>query len=202
MDNTIIEAIKARRSVRAYSDKAIPVEIIEQVLEAGRYAPSSLNTQPWKFAVITDKRLIADLSAAIKNFMRGLLALLPVLRIFVSELRDEKMAGVLKKTVHGEGDTVFYSAPLLILIVSEKNGRWVRVNCALAAENMMLAAHSLGLGSCFIGRTDVIKKSGFPIEKLGLDRGHSIEAALIMGYPKEPAAHVPERKRDNVISWK
>jgi nitroreductase len=96
---------------------------------------------------------------------------------------------------------VFYSAPLVVLIVSGKKGRWVRTNCALAAENMMLAAHSLGLGSCFIGRTDVIKKSGFPVESIGLDKKHSAEAALIFGYPKEPVKNIPERKKDNIITW-
>ena len=200
--NYVIEAIRARRSIRSYSGQAVPKELIEQILDAGRSAPSSLNTQPWKFVVITDRKLIGELSSSIKSFTKKLHTFLPILRIFIKELRDEKTAGAIRKTALSEEDTVFYDASLLILIVSENKGRWVTVNCALAAQNMMLAAHSLGLGSCFIGRMDVIKRCGFPLEKLGIGRRCSVQAALIFGYPKEFPGSMPERKKDNVISWK
>jgi len=199
MINYVIEAIKARRSIRSYSDQPVSKELIEQILDAGRAAPSALNTQPWKFVIITDRRLIGELSSSIKSFMKRLYAFLPILRIFIGELRDEKTAGAVKRTALGEGDTVFYKAPLLILIVSEDKGRWVSVNCALAAENMMLAAHSLGLGSCFIGKGSFMTKCGFPLEKLGIGRRHELEASLIFGYPKEFPKNAPERTTDNVV---
>jgi nitroreductase len=202
MANYIIEAIKARRSIRSYSDQAVPKELIEQILDAGRSAPSSLNTQPWKFIVITDRKLIGEMSSSIKLFIKRLQTFLPILRLFIKELRDEKTAGAIRKTALSEEDTVFYGAPLLILIASEDEGRWVGVNCALAAQNMMLAAHSLGLGSCFIGRSDMLKKCGFPFEKLGIGRSYSVNASLIFGYPKEFPKNIPDRIRDNVISWK
>lgn len=200
--NYIMEAIKARRSIRSYSNQAVPKELIEEILDAGRSAPSSLNTQPWKFVVITDRKIIDGISSSIKGFMKRIYAFLPVLRIFIGDLRDEKTAGAIRKTATSEGDTVFYGASVLILIVSENKGRWAAVNCALAAQNMMLAAHSLGLGSCFIGRGDVIKKCGFPLKALGIERRHSVRASLIFGYPKEFPKTAPERKKDNVISWK
>ncbi len=202
MTNYIIEAIKTRRSIRSYSGQAVPKETIEAILDAGRMAPSSLNTQPWKFVVITDKKLIDEISSSIKSFLKKVYALLPILSIFIKELRDEKVAGAIRKTATAQEDAVLYSAPLLILIVSDKKDRWTPVNCALAAQNMMLAAHSLGIGSCFIGRVDIIKKYRRFFQKLGIERKYSIQASLIFGYPKEFPKNIPERKKDNIISWK
>lgn len=201
MDN-IIEIMKTRRSIRSYSDRAVPKELIERILDAGRAAPSSLNSQPWKFIVVTDKNLIGETASAIKSFIKKLYAFLPLARLFIKELRDEKLAGAIRKTATSEEDTVFYGAPLLILIASETNGRWEGINCALAAQNMMLAAHSFGLGSCFIGRGDIIEKCGLLFSKLGIEKKYSIQASLIFGYPKEFPKNIPERIRNNVISWK
>lgn len=200
--NYIIEAIKTRRSIRSYSNQAVPKEMIEEILNAGRYAPSSLNMQPWKFVVITDRKLLGDISLSIKGFIKKVYAFLPILRIFIEELKNEMVVGAIRKTATSKEDAVLYGAPLLILIVSEDKGRWTAVNCALAAQNMMLAAHSLGIGSCFIGRVDIIKKYRSFFERLGIERKYSIQASLIFGYPKEFPKNIPERKRDNIISWK
>lgn len=199
--NQVMDAIRARRSIRAYSDRTVPKELIDQILDAARAAPSSLNKQPWKFVVVTDKRLMGEISSAVKKIIKRIHALLPVLRVFIRELRDEKTIGAIRKTALSEEDTVFYGAPLLILIVSARKDRWAAVNCALAAQNMMLSAHSLGLGSCFIGRGDFIERCGHICRKLGIDKKYSVRASLIFGYPAEFPKNIPERKKDNVISW-
>lgn len=200
--NYIIEAMRTRRSIRSYSDQAVAKELIEQILDAGRSAPSSLNSQPWKFIVVIDKKLIDELALVIKGVIKKLYTFLPILRIFIKDLRDAKLAGAMRKTALAQEDTVFYGAPLLILIVSENKNRWEPINCALAAQNMMLAAHSLGLGSCFIGRGDIIEKCGLLKKKLGIGEKYSIQASLIFGYPKEFPKNIPERAKNNVISWK
>ena len=161
-----------------------------------------MNTQPWEFAVITDKELIGELRRSIKGSIKKIYSLLPVLKLFVKRLRDERLAGALKKTATSEEDTVFYNAPVIILIASKKKGTWTAINCALAAENMMLAAHSLGLGSCFVGRGDFLRKNKKLLESIGLKKGHSIYATLIFGYTEAIPKNAPERKRDNVICWK
>jgi nitroreductase len=200
--NDTLHIIKSRRSIRAYSDRPVDRPLIEQILEAGRFAPSSLNTQPWKFVVITDAATILGISSYIKNILTKVYKFLPVLRLFMKELRDEKLSGAIKKTATGEGDTVFYGALLVILILSDRKGRWVATDCALAAENMMLAAHSLGLGSCFIGRGDMINKNRAILGKLGVGSGYRVHATLVFGYPKEAVTHVPERKIDDILAWK
>jgi len=200
--NYTIENIKSRRSVRSYTDQKIPKKILEEILEAARFAPSALNKQPWKFIVITNKPLLDEISASITNSIKKIYALSPLLKLIVPRLRDEKTFAALKKTATNADDTVFYNAPALIFIVSNKKGSWVHTNCSLAAENMMLAAHSLGLGSCFIGRCDMLPKDKKLCKKIGLRSGYKIHASLVFGYPKEFPKTIPQRRKDNLICWK
>ena len=188
--------------MKSYIDKPVPKEIIEEILEAGRYAPSSLNTQPWEFVVITDKGLIRELSLTIRKSIKTVHSLLPILKIFVKQLREERVSQAISKTATTEEDTVFYNAPAVIIIASKAKAKWTTINCALAAENMLLAAHALGLGSCFIGRGDFLRGHKELLKRIGLQKDHAIYATLIFGYPKESPGTVPERKMDNIICWK
>ncbi len=114
----IIEVIKTRRSVRRYKKENIPRATVMEILEAGRWAPSSSNNQPWRFVVIDDENTI-------------------------QKITSESMA-------FGINLFIRY-APLIIVIYSFEKHRWVDLDCGICAENMMLEAHSLGVGSCFIG---------------------------------------------------
>lgn len=200
--NYIIENIKSRRSVRSYSDQQVPKKLIEEVLEAARFAPSALNKQPWEFIVITDKKLIEELSRAVKKTVRKVYGFLPVLKLLSASLRDERTAAALKKTAASDRDTVFYEAPLLMFIVSGSKDRWVKTDCALAAQNMMLAAHSMGLGSCFVGRGLLLHANKDLLRKIGMRRGVRIHAALTFGYPREFPKTVPQRNKENLTCWK
>ena len=74
--NYIIENIKSRRSVRSYLDQEVPKALIEEILEAGRFAPSALNKQSWEFIVITDKALIEKLSLSVRKIAKKVYSLL------------------------------------------------------------------------------------------------------------------------------
>ena len=118
--NHIMANIKSRRSRRVFFDKAIPDGIIEEIIEAGRYAPSALNKQPWKFIVITNKDVIKRLSGIVKEKTLKITRFLPILKLFKAALRDPQIIGAMKKTLSTDDDTVFYKAPLLMLIASDK----------------------------------------------------------------------------------
>jgi nitroreductase len=124
MDKNIdlIRLIRGRRSIRKYKKKEIPDEIILKILEAGQWAPSASNNQPWRFIIIRD--------ATLRKEIGNLCSILGVVNSFVEK------------------------APLIIVIFSEYSHRWVEVDCSMCAQNMMLEAHSLGIGSCFIGAFD------------------------------------------------
>lgn len=201
-DNPVIANIKSRRSIRAYLDEKVPQELIEEILEAGRYAPSALNKQPWEFIVITDKNLIREISAAITGIMKCFFRVLPLAKLLIKDLREEKGLAAMRKTCSSSEDTIFYNAPAVIFIVSRQKGRWTAANCALAGENMALAAHSLGLGSCFIGRALFLPLNKRLCRIIGLARKHKIYFTLALGYAKEFPKTPPARKRDNLICWK
>jgi len=171
----IIDTIKSRRSIRAYQDKPVPGEVIEKIVEAGKWAPSGMNMQPWKFIVVANKEIISRISKAILE------------KVITDPLVQERM-----KT---KTDVIFYSAPLLVVILKEKESKWAEIDCALAAENMMLCASSEGIGSCMIGRIKQIQAKEF----LKIEKGYEVHSSIVFGYPAEqPAA---KERKQGVVEW-
>ena len=171
----IMELIKSRRSIRSFEDKEIPKELIEKIIEAGAWAPSAINMQPWKFIAITNKKVISDIANAI------------LVQMGADPLVQER-----KKTMK---DPIFYSAPLLVVVLKKKENKWSEIDCALAAQNMMLLAHSEGIGSCMIGRIKRIDASEF----IEVAEGFEVHSSIVFGYPAEtPEAR--ERKED-IVEW-
>jgi nitroreductase len=195
--------IKSRRSKRCFLERSIPDEIIKEIIEAGCYAPSALNKQPWKFIVITNKDSIKRLSCIVKDITAKIAKYLTVLKLFKPVFRDPQVVAALRKTIATNTDTVFYNAPLLILIVSEKREPYAIKDCALASQNMMLYAHSLGISSCYIGRAEILKVSRAAKEIIGLPPRHTIQSAIVFGYAPEGEddSIIPKRRQDNVINW-
>lgn len=147
-ERNLLEIIKKRRSIRKYKDKKIPDELVKKILEAGRWAPSAANNQPWRFVVVNKKEIIRKLG------------------------KNSRYFSVNK---HVE------DSPLIIVIYTSKRHKWVDLDCGMAAQNMMLEAYSLGIGSCFIGayRERRIK------EILSLSENTRIVGIITFGYPEE-----------------
>ncbi len=196
--NNVIDNIMNRRSVRRYNDKSVSKAIIEQIIEAGRFAPSSHNSQPWRFVVITDRKLIKELSDMVKKWYRNLLRLSAVLKFNKS---IKKISESAKKRVTTDKDLFFYDAPLLILICAEPKG-FALVDCACAAQNMMLAARSLGIGSCWIGFADRAFRSRKLLDKAEVPKELKVMASLVFGYPLSFPDSIVERKEEaDVVKW-
>lgn len=180
--NETIKTIKSRRSVRTYKDKTIEKEKINEILECGLMAPNARHLQPWKFIVVTDKNLIKEMSKRIRD-----------------KVIDNPKYSFIKKRAETKEDAIFYSAPLLVFILGDKNNHWATMDCSMAAENMMLAAKSLGIASCPIGMARFIKDEKDIIEKLDFPESYELVLTLVFGYAdKEPAAK--ERNKD-VVKW-
>ncbi|HZX44050.1 MAG TPA: nitroreductase family protein [Candidatus Nanoarchaeia archaeon] len=196
MDN-VIDVIKNRRSIRKYVNRPLLKSEIEQIIDAGRYAPSAHNAQPWKFIVITDKAKINYLSEEIKGWFRIRARLAKIVRVFNAKVSRE-LETAEKRIV--EEDLFFYNAPVLVLICA-KPGRFSLVDCACAGQNMMLVARSLGIGSCWIGYADlVINKKRNVMRELGVPEDHKVMGHLIFGYPiKFPEKALPRKMEE--IKW-
>jgi len=178
----VMDCIRGRRSVRSYLDKPVEKEKIDRILEAGILAPSAMNSQPCRFTIITDKSKIRELSDKTKKNIG-------VLGVGLSIMERMK----------SKEDTIFYGASLLIVISTKKDSKWFKLDCALAAENMMLAAYGMGLGSCFIGFATSLNHDKEALKELGVSDDSEIIAPLIFGYPKEWPK--PKEKRLNVLKW-
>lgn len=182
LDNPVIEAIKKRRSIRKFINKKIPKDVIEKILECGVYAPSAMHKFPWNFIVIENKERIRELSKKAKETLN----LIGLGIKFYERIKSKE-------------DLIFYNAPLLIIITCKKDLKWRREDTALAVQNMFLAAHSLGLGSCWIGLAQGIDKDIKTRRELGIPDDHEITAFLIFGYPAEEKP-IPERKV-KILRW-
>ncbi len=157
----LFECIKTRRSVRDFFDKPVEKEDLGRILEAGKQAPSAGNQQTWRFIIVTDRGLKLQIANACIQQMWVSHA--PVIIAVCAEV--EKL-----KRFYEERGEKLYSIQ----------------SCAAAIQNMLLAAHSLGLGACWVSAFDEIRLS----QLLGIPGGVTVQAIIPVGYaarvPKEP----------------
>lgn len=200
MENPVIACIKERRSIRSYTDEPLSRELIEEIILAGRYAPSAENSQPWKFIVVTNTEEIASLSTEVKRQIQGVLKHARKWKKRYPELNEQETALFLRAISSSEKDTIFFNAPAVVFIVTEDKAFYDE-SCACAAQNMMLAAWSMGIGSCWIGFAKFLELNQAIMGKLGVPEGHHIAACIILGH----AAHVPKpqirKPMADIIRW-
>ena len=197
--NAIERAIYERRSVRNFKDKPIPESLIQRVLEAGRFAPSAGNCQPWKFIVITDKALIKE----IENRVTG------ILEFFYTAYKNDKMVQNLVPLIEGppfvpgsvdprvilggvgsvvrnkEEMGVALGAPVVILILGDERAiTGPLLNIGICGENMNLVANSLGIKACWNGFIANILNTLPPLKKkLGIKAPWTAVTSFCIGYP-------------------
>ncbi len=185
-----LAVIQDRQSVRDYTDREVPDESIQKIIVAGTQAPTALGLQPWRFVVVRDR----DLMRRISDYCKPVLAesiegepRYPGTEFFLAALKDP-------------GYSIFYNAPVLILVLGAREVVSSVIDCALCAENMLLAAWALGLGSCWVGSATLVEQSPDLLTALKVPGDHRIVAPLIFGYPATPLPPKRER-RDPLITW-
>ena len=193
--NETLKTIYARRAVRKY--KSIPVEknLLEQIIEAGRIAPSAMNRQPWSFYVLTEPKDIHAFSgqiskAAVKEITRK--GIKTVAKMIVELIRSPVAFMHIR-----ESDFVFHGAPVVIFLTAPVENEWAALDIGMCCQNMMLAAKSLGLDSCPIGFGKYVEHTKlFP--QLRIPADEQVLLSVIFGYGDEqPEAH--ERRKGNVF---
>ncbi|NTU41682.1 MAG: nitroreductase family protein [Nitrospirales bacterium] len=187
--NSVLDAILKRRSVRSYQPTPVPKEMIKAVIEAGNEAPSAMNSQPWRFVVVEDggaKRKLLGVS-------------LPNARKILELVResDPVRYEAIMNRLDDLPDPVYYSAPVIIFVIG--SGRYSEHSCPLACENMMLAAHALGLGSCWVGFGSMVTEDEEVRAVLELKEDETIYGPILLGYPTVQ----PERpqKKEPLVKW-
>ncbi|WP_321419590.1 nitroreductase family protein [uncultured Methanomethylovorans sp.] len=187
-EDPVISTIKMRRSVRDYANKPVSNDVVESIIDAGIHAPTGLGMQPWRFVVIKDKAIMKQMSNHCKP---RLLKQLEGINI------DAAMQ--FKKMLKTEEFDIFYNAPVLIIVLGYKNVPTVDFDCSMCAQNMMLAAHSMGLGSCWIGTACLVQDNPEMLNKLKIPADFKVVAPIIFGYAGSIPAAPP--RNEPVITW-
>jgi len=193
--NEVEQAIMTRRSVRNFKDKPVPETLISRILEAGRFAASAGNMQPWKFAVVTDKKFIAELEEVAYNINAGLYNL--YINDDTAVQAFSIVGGVLPQAVFdyrvmiggfrsvvGRELPCFLNAPCVIFLGSNDKMVGPDLHTGISGQNMNLTAHSLGLGCCWSNFGGVINNVPELKAKLGFDDEWRIVTTICVGYPK------------------
>ena len=184
----IFSVIRERRSVRNYTDRDIPDDAIRAIIAAGIQAPTALGLQSWQFVVARDR----DLMRRASDYCKPILA---------EKIGEESRPGTEEflAALKSPEFNIFYNAPVLVLVLGAREVASSVLDCTLCAENMMLAAWALGIGSCWIGSATLIEQNHDLLAALRVPDDYRIVAPLIFGYPA-PLPPKPTR-REPRITW-
>lgn len=179
------DAIYGRRAIRNFIDMPIPRASIVSLIDAAIQAPSAMNSQPWHFTVIRNSALLDTIAAEAKAY---------TLRMSAGNHHALRLQDILSQDDYH----IFYHAPALI-VISACSDIWAVEDASLAAENLMLAAHSAGFGTCWIGFAQAWLGTQDGRNAIGLPDKYIPVAPVILGYPAMPVPVVSRQPAR--ITW-
>lgn len=182
----VLRAMRERRAVRDYTPEPVSQGMIYQLISSASWAPSAMNEQPCHFTVVTDEKLLDEISVKAKAWLLENIDLLPHSALFRDLVKDDRFH-------------LLYRAPALIIISGPAQGPWTTEDCTLAAQNMMLAATDLGLGSCWIGFAQGWLNTPQARDLLNLSGRNLCVAPIVIGHPKAVLPPVP--RKSPAITW-
>ena len=205
----LVRLMRSRRSCRNYGEAPVDRSLLEDLVKIGTTAPSGTNSQLWCFTVLARREEIVILGERIARFFSGLnrMAENPLIRFFGKYFAGDALGRYYRRhyeTVReglrlwfGEGkDTLFHGAPAAIIVGSRKSASSPVEDAILASQNIMLAAHSLGLGTCMIGfAVEAIKRDRRIRKLLKIPDDELVAAVIALGYPAEKYARPALRKK-------
>ncbi|MBU3618172.1 nitroreductase family protein [Polynucleobacter sp. JS-Fieb-80-E5] len=187
-NQSIIQTIFARHSIRSYLYKNIDKETINVLLQCAVRAPTAIHEEPCEFLVIQDQEVLQELSDIAKPlFVKSMNTSIRTSDHVTHDFKDPNF-------------NIFYGADTLIVILSKQQGYYVEADCWLAAENLMLAATSMGLGTCVIGSAVEALNLPYLKELLGIAEHIRAICPIIVGFPN---GNPPQSLRNDprIVSW-
>lgn len=184
----ILRSIYARRSVRAYAPTPVDDAVLPTLLDAAVHAPTAMHEEPWAFVIVQDARLLQRLSDIAKP-------------AFIEEVSRRGAHGNIRSLEHfSRADfNIFHGAGTLIIICARQQGPFAVADCWLAAENLMLAADAIGLGTCVIG--SAVSALNAHKKELGMPDEYSAIAPIVVGVPGGET-RATSRNKPVILSWK
>ena len=168
--NEVVEAIKNRRSIRSYKPEQIDQAQLDTIIDCGISAPSALNKQSWEIRVIQD----ADLLKRINDS-------------FVEKAKGKELKGSAARAQES-GFSVFHGAPTLIIVAKDKSNPYSAVDCGLLAQNILLSAESMNIGTCTIGNMASILDDPDAkefLKEINMPDTHEVAFGIAIGYKNE-----------------
>lgn len=182
----LMTAIRERRATRAYTSEPLDRTAVERLIDAAVQAPSAMNLQPWAFYVFEGAQRLKAFSDEAK-------------RVFLSAGQLDFNPEV-RRMLDDTAFTIFYGAPVLIVICATSDASQAAEDCSLAAQNLMLAAYGAGLATCPIGFARPWLNLPDTKRRIGIDGSHHPVFDLIVGHPS--GATEPHGRKPAVIEWR
>lgn len=182
----IIESISNKRSVRAYNEQPISDNTLNELIVLGTKASTGSGMEPWGFVVLNDKEEIDMWSERIKAHLLDNFQDYPYLHRYESWLNNPKFS-------------VFNHAGTLLVIYGNTDSHWYKYDCTLAAGNIMLAAHSKGIGTCWIGFAEYMLNTEEFKNRYNVPSGYELVCPMTMGYMKSGVTLNPPKRKEPII---
>ncbi|MCU5680402.1 nitroreductase family protein [Bacillus wiedmannii] len=206
------EVIHGRRSVRKFTEQEVSISDIKEIIDCARYAPSDTNSQTWEFLVIMNREKIKEIEQMTWDALHKLAA--------KAAEKGEEKAGKLLTRSFGPYATAFSEAPVLIVCLAtpyeskfrekifdpiafvpdsvwEEEG--IKSSC-LAAQNLMLAAHAKGLGTCPMTGPVLLAQDELR-QYLQIESEKQINMVISLGFPKDKPKKLPRKEVDEITTF-
>jgi coenzyme F420-0:L-glutamate ligase/coenzyme F420-1:gamma-L-glutamate ligase len=198
--DTLLKVIRERRSIRRFADRPVSREDVKRLIEAARWAPSNHNRQPWRFVVLDEAERIQMLARKVQPEVEARLSALPVVAsAHAAEFERHAL--------------FFAKAPVVLIVMHRqpinaaaavleglKNGELVSgepLSAAMAVENLLLAAHALGLGACVL-TAPLLAPMAFR-QVLAIPAGYDLTCVVALGYPAETPTAPRRKELDQIL---
>ncbi|WP_373897585.1 nitroreductase family protein [Haloimpatiens sp. FM7315] len=205
--------LKERRSIRAFSDRKVNRNTINELIDASKYVPVAENKQEVQWKCIDDKNIIKELELSIVNTFKKINGLLknPIIRPFIKiTLGNNKykkaissldsFSRLIKSSQKGE-NPIFYDAPVVLIAHTSRDSYFGKENSVYVTYNLMLKAQQKGLGTCRIGYFDAALERNSKLQQLtGIKKNRKIQTVLVVGYSKYKFYNVVPREKLK-ITW-
>lgn len=204
----LVRLMLSRRSCRSYTSRTLDPRLLEDLVRIGACAPSGTNSQAWTFTILPQRPAVEALGNLVAAYFARLnrQAANPLLRVLLSLMGRPALANYYQRyhatIAHGlrewseQGhDRLFHGATAAIIVGSRPGASCPAEDALLATQNILLAAHTLGLGSCLIGFAVAAMAKAPKIQQtLGIPADEAIHAVIALGYPAEPYQRLTGRK--------
>ena len=194
------KVILSRRSTRSFKKDPIPDYMIRRILEAGRFAPSAGNSQPWRFAVVKSPAILEAMETDAIKICKRLMFILdytrsrlrniflkPIAKFFI-RLRHNELHPVpfgLMAAIANDRAPVFHYAPTLILLFEDQRGvSSPATDSGICGQNMILAAHSMGAATCWIGMIKLLMYDRKWKKFFNVKYPYKLNNCIAVGWPK------------------